>query len=491
MPSSLKDSSFRLLIIDDNPAIHDDIRKILQPNTPNFDALDALESELFGREVDTPKGPEFEIDSAYQGKEGYEKIVDAIQGNRPYSLAFVDMRMPPGWDGIETITRIWRDDPFIQVVICTAYSDHSWSDIVERLGQNDRFLILKKPFDSIEIVQTVHALTHKWMLHNQVQLKINHLKEQIMRRSKALEEVNIQLKNEIAERERTEADLRLAQKLEAIGQLAAGIAHEINTPMQFVGDNIHFLADGFEDLRALLGVYQEACREFTLQNGEEQVLTRLKEAEQSMELEYLDEEIPAAFEGALHGITRVSNIVRAMKEFSHPDLKQMKPSDLNEAVKNTLIVARNEYKYVADIEADYEEMPPVVCYLGDLQQVFLNLIINAAHAIGESCKDTGKRGLIRLQTRNMGDMVQIIVSDNGCGIPLKERSRVFDPFFTTKNIGKGTGQGLAIAYKIVVEKHGGTIKFESEEGVGTTFYVTLPVNGQEGNKKSEKITRSN
>jgi signal transduction histidine kinase len=177
----------------------------------------------------------------------------------------------------------------------------------------------------------------------------------------------------------------------------------------------------------------------------------------------------------VEGLGRVATLVRSMKEFAHPDQKQKAPADLNRAIASTLTIARNEYKYVADIETDYGELPPVPCHIGELNQVFLNLIVNAAHAIESAIHGTDRRGLIRVETRREDDLVRVSISDSGTGIPEEIRNRIFDPFFTTKDVGRGTGQGLAIARSVVVDKHAGTLTFDSELGRGTTFHVRLGV----------------
>ncbi|MEZ4699125.1 MAG: PAS domain S-box protein [Rhodothermales bacterium] len=282
---------------------------------------------------------------------------------------------------------------------------------------------------------------------------------------------------DVTERKMLEAQLGQAQKLESIGQLAAGIAHEINTPIQYIGDNIRFLQD------AVGSIYPLAERLDTLleQAGEGSLspdtIAAERAALEAADLDYLLEETPKAISQSLEGINHVANIVAAMKEFSHPGSEDKKYIDLNHAIETTLTIARNEWKYVAELETDLSpDLPLVPCLPGELNQVVLNLIVNAAHAIEDVVGPDGlTKGRIAISTRRIGESVEIRVQDTGAGIPADIQQRVFDPFFTTKPVGKGTGQGLAIAYAVIVDKHGGSLDFVTEERVGTTFIITLPL----------------
>jgi PAS domain S-box-containing protein len=312
------------------------------------------------------------------------------------------------------------------------------------------------------LMQTVHR--HKDGSTHPVEVSIKHVK---LDRSYWLGVVR-----DITDRQR----LQQSQKLESIGQLAAGIAHEINTPTQYVGDNVRFLGDAFHELTRLLGGYVERLQTAKGSALPGEVVQDFLRAAEDSDLSYLLEEIPKAIAQTQEGVSRVSKLVGAMKEFSHPGTKEKILLNLNHAIESTITVARNEWKYVAEVETDYDpSLPPVSCLAGEFNQVILNLIVNAAHAIAESIDQGGpSRGKIRVQTRDLPEWAEIRIQDTGSGIPEKIRGRIFDPFFTTKEIGKGTGQGLSIARSVVVDKHGGTIHFESEQGMGTTFIIRLP-----------------
>jgi two-component system, NtrC family, sensor kinase len=286
---------------------------------------------------------------------------------------------------------------------------------------------------------------------------------------------------DISERKLIHDQLSQAQKLESIGQLAAGIAHEINTPAQYVGDNTQFIKDSLGDLFGAFTKYHQlvaAAKEGPLSSG---LIAEVEAAAEEADTDYLISEIPPAIENALEGIERISSIVQALKEFAHPGVKEKTHANINHCLETTIIVARNEYKYVADLHTDLmPHLPEVWCRPNELNQVFLNLIVNAAHAIADfRPDDNAPKGRITVRTRMDGDNAVVVeIEDTGAGIPDVIRDRVFDPFFTTKVVGKGTGQGLAIARSIVVDKHGGTLRFESEVGVGTTFFIQLPIDNR-------------
>lgn len=279
-----------------------------------------------------------------------------------------------------------------------------------------------------------------------------------------------------------ERELAQAQKLESIGQLAAGIAHEINTPTQFVGDNIRFLSDSFTDIGRVIEQYERLLSAAKTGDCPHDLIETCEAANVGADLAYLVDEIPKALLQSAEGIDRVAKIVRAMKEFAHPGADDKVPADINKAIESTVTVARNEWKYVADLETKLDPALPLVpCLVGEFNQVVLNMIVNATHAIADAVRGTGKKGTITISTARAGEFAEIRIADSGTGIPDSIRSKIFDPFFTTKDVGKGTGQGLAIARSVVVNKHGGTIVVESEMGKGTTFLIRLPFNASSGN----------
>ena len=294
----------------------------------------------------------------------------------------------------------------------------------------------------------------------------------------AVAERTADLEAEMARRARMELELRQAQKLEAVGQLASGIAHEINTPIQYVGDSLYFLRQAFSDVMRLTQAYAHLLTDLRLENGA--AANAVRELAEEIDVPALGTEVPAAFERSAEGTRQVASIVRAMKTFAHASVEKA-PMDLNAAIRNTLIVARNEYKYVAEVETELGYIPDVVCNASGIRQVLLNLVVNAAHAIADSGCNVERRGAIRISTARRSDDVIVSIADTGTGIPEEIRERIFEPFFTTKEPGRGSGQGLAISRRIVAQ-HGGKLWFRSEPGRGTAFFIELPIHALENSK---------
>lgn len=287
---------------------------------------------------------------------------------------------------------------------------------------------------------------------------------------------------DVTDRRVLEEQLRQAQKLEAIGQLAAGIAHEINTPTQFVGHNIRFLKDSWEAMAEFLnfcGALQSECGAGSISREH---LQQFSELHQKCDLEYLLKNIPTAIDHSLEGVNRVAKIVKGFKEFSHPSSEEKRVISLNQSIETTISVSKHEWKYCADMVTALDpDLPMVPCLVGEFNQVILNLIVNSAHAISSDIEKNGNekngtaKGTITISTRREDEWARVSVADTGGGIPVEIRSRIFEPFFTTKEIGKGTGQGLALAHAAIVNRHQGQLWFESEMGVGTTFFIRLPL----------------
>ncbi len=313
-----------------------------------------------------------------------------------------------------------------------------------------------KPFIMAEMGPTeIRALAGR------LRVLVHSLEEQVSQRTQALRTKADELEQEMLQRKELETQLVHAQKMEAVGQLAAGIAHEINSPSQFVNDNVTFLRDAVKELLAAV-------------SGEGEV-------PDEKELEFLRENAPESVEQALQGMERITTIVKSMKNFAYRDAaSEKKPQNLNQAITATSVVATNEWKYHAELELDLDQYLPLVpCNIGEINQVILNLIVNAAHAIRDS-KSEGEKGLIVVSTKQYDQYVVITIQDNGGGIPEQVQGKIFEPFFTTKDVGVGTGQGLAIAHNVITKSHGGNIWFETEQGKGTTFFIRLSLGATQG-----------
>ena len=553
-PSSMPAAN-RILIVDDNETIHADFRKILAPTATADASLRDAEKLLFGGAAEPASSavPVYQIDSASQGQEGLQMVEQAADEGRPYALAFVDVRMPPGWDGIETVARIWEKHPDLPVVICTAYSDYSWSEMMSRLGHSDNLVVLRKPFEAVEVLQLAHSLTHKWLLARQIRAHIEELDGLVQSRTRSLQETNealrqseerfaksfhsnpvplllsdaaagrpvdvnqsfllltgfkreevlgqppealklfvspeiereirdaaqakrtvrnrqtefrardggnftalvstepLELQNQphqlmslqdITERINMEGQLRQAQKMEAVGQIAAGIAHDFN--------NILAVIQGHAELQLSAG------------NPDESLLESLQEISQAA--------------------NRAASLTRQLLAFSRKQMLRPRPLNLPELLTN---LGKMLHRIIGEnIRLHFqcaEDLPAVLADQVNLEQIVINLAVNARDAMPRGGPLTITAELVVVDARHKeqhpealtGTFVKLSVADEGMGMDPTVRRKIFEPFFTTKAIGKGTGMGLATVYGIV-KQHQGWIEVESEPGIGSTFKVYLP-----------------
>jgi len=308
----------------------------------------------------------------------------------------------------------------------------------------------------------LHARSHAEL----IQVKES-IEEEVLVKSAALQDSSVA-------REQLQFELLQAQKLESVGRLASGIAHEINTPIQYVTDSVYFVEEAVGELFGLLDKL-DAMNDIVLSPEKKLMVGNwIKCLTQDTDIDYLRDNLPKALCRSSEGLERVAEIVRSMKMFAHPDQKEMSSVDLNENIRTTLVVCRNEYKYVAEVIEDLADIPHVTCHAGEINQVFINLIVNAAHAIADNLSSNGELGKITIQTRKKDGNVLVSISDSGCGIPEENMNNIFEPFFTTKEVGKGTGQGLAVVHSAMA-KLGGEVSVESRVGEGTTFFLTIPI----------------
>jgi two-component system, NtrC family, sensor kinase len=401
------------------------------------------------------------VDVASSGREACELIEMAVAQHCPYSVLVIDRAMPV-WDGFTSIEHAWTADPDLQVVLCTG-TDCSPGEIERRIGRSDAFLVVRKPIDQLELVQATRTLATKRRLTERVRERMDDLEQTVRVRTE-------ELAGERSLREQMENEMRLTQRLDAMGQLAAGIAHEINSPVQYVGDNAAFIRECSDDLLA----YIDALRAMVAKQPALQA--ELAEHDQQLDLDYLRTELPNATESLQKGVKRIGTIVGAIRELSHPGGTEQEPADLNRALQSALEVTTNAYRYHCDVDCQLAPLPPVTCHITELGQVFVNLIVNAAHAM--ESPDRRVRGKLGLRSRVDGEHAVIEVSDTGTGIPETIQARIFEPFFTTKKVGQGTGQGLAIARAIIVERHGGELTFATSPQ-GTTFSIRIPLHARE------------
>jgi signal transduction histidine kinase len=431
-----EEQAHRILVIDDNPNIHKDFQTILLDEEDSSD-LNDLRTEVFGKGASSEAvvTSVYQLDFASQGKEGYEKVEQACAEGRPYQVIFVDMRMPPGWDGLETIEQIWQIDKNVQAVICTAYSDYSWGEITERLGRSDNLLILKKPFDSAEVAQLASSLTEKWILARRASLKTEQLEQMVAERTNELTNANEQLKKEVVERQ--EAQQRQDELLKAVDNVnkelkdfASIVSHDLKAPLR--------------GIKALATWILDDCSERLGKEANEQLNMLLGRVDRMYEL--------------IDGVFRYSRAGRTEEHPLRVDLNKFVPEiiDMLSPPENIEITIENK-------------LPIIECEETRIMQLFQNLLNNAIKYMDKP------NGQIRVGCVEEDGFWKFNVADNGPGIEEKHFERIFKMFQALQVTDKseGTGVGLAITKKIA-EMCGGKIWVESQVGKGSTFFFTLP-----------------
>jgi signal transduction histidine kinase len=441
----------KILVVDDNPDIHSDFEAILVPEA-SAENLDRLEAEIFGSPR-RPSGPthQYLLSFALQGKQALEMVNDALAADDPYHLAFVDMRMPPGWNGLDTIERIWQSDPDLQIVLCTAYSDYSWEEIEQRLHRTDNLLILKKPFDVSEVAQMASTLTRKWILLKTSQLKQEELERLVEERTRDLQETNRQLEEEIKERRRLQKQLIRSQKMEAIGTLAAGVAHDLN--------NILAGIVSYPDL-----LLQQVDPN-SMMHRQLQLIQKTG--------------------------YKAAAIVQDMLTLGRRAVISQDEIDLESVVSDFMVSPEwsktQSFHPKVRIQTRFE--PGLFCLVGSEVQVtkaLMNLVSNAAEAMPEGgtiiiglSRRKLDQNLVGYESVPPGSYLVLSVADTGPGIDAKDMEHIFEPFYTKKKMGcSGTGLGLAVVWG-TVRDHKGFIDLTSSKSKGTRFDLYFPDTGLE------------
>ena len=566
-PNPIVTGNNRILVIDDNSEIHGDFRKVLGPPAPVNGALDNVMAEFFGPIATAEVASDFQLDSAFQGREGLEMVVRAIAEGRPYAMAFVDVRMPPGWDGIETIMRIWEIDASIQVVICTAYSDYSWQDIIEKLGKSDRLVILKKPFDSIEVLQLAHALTEKWLLTNQVRHKLDDLNHLVNERTRALHESNAQLKQEMAERELAQEALKVSEERlakafdvsplpvailrmgdhgciefnrafltatgceshELLGRSLwdAGVALDPVSKLEAVdlltrGERVceracHLVSKTGEERAALLWIerFELAAGPHLLAvvqdvSEHRKLETQLRQSQKMEAIGHLaagvahdlnnlltvvgghtslqlakatlDSDVAWSLRQVQGAGERAAALTRQLLAFSRKQVMEKKVVSLCDVIQNVASMLRRLIPETIALTFDHPPaLPPIYADVCNLEQIIVNLVVNARDAmpgggsiaVRTDAAEVTAAQAARSPEARAGHFTRLTVTDTGEGMSRETLAHIFEPFFTTKPVGKGTGMGLATVIGII-QQHEGWIEVESQPGRGTTFLIYLP-----------------
>jgi len=429
-----RDANRRILLVDDQAQIHEDYRKILAPADLAGEEFAALEAGFFGESTPAAAAVPYAIDSAYQGREALDLVGRARAEDDPYALAFVDVRMPPGWDGIETTHRIREVDPELQVVICTAYADYDWEDIHRQFGPSDFLLFLRKPFDAIEVSQLASTLTEKWILARQAAMKLEEMEQLVSVRTADLQAA-------LADLRRAQAQIIHSEKLASLGKLVAGLAHELNSPLGA-------LLSGSDLTRRSLAILER------LETADEPVRRALAALRSSSQ-------------GVAQAAERLAELVGGLKRFARLDQADIQEADVRELLDTTItVMCRGRGEGIALVR-EYADVPRILCFPGQLNQLFLALIRNAVQAMGEE-------GVLTLRTEPLGrGGVRVQVADTGPGIPPEKVADLFDPGFQAGADRIRMGWGLVTAAQIA-EQHGGTISVASEVGHGAVFTVELP-----------------
>ena len=574
---TVESSNQRILIIDDNSSIHEDIRKILGVQATEDEALDTEAAGLFGMEHEALGEVAFEIDSAYQGQEGLAMAQRALEEGRPYAMAFVDVRMPPGWDGIETISRIWKMYPELQIVICTAYSDYSWEEMIRQVGKTDNLVILKKPFDNVEVLQLAHTLTRKWALSHRLQCHLEGLDQLVARRTEELQKTNARLLEEMQEREHAQAELRVSEERfskafkaspipMAIQSLASDRYLDVNdaflavtgyqrleiishTPGELslcTAPDLH--AHLLEELRQKRSVRnleltiqsrtgeQREClvsaEAFTLGTVPVALVAALDVSEQrrlekqlrhtqkldavgqlaagiahdfnniltvilghtglQLAAANLDEDMADSLRQMTQAGERAAALTRQLLAFSRKQITQPQVLRLNHVMGNLRDILSRVIGEHITLRCEFPtEIPPIYADEGSIEQIVMNLVVNARDAMPNGGQITVSvedvevvaAHLSRNAQARVGRYVCLCISDNGCGMSAETLSHMFEPFFTTKEVGKGTGLGLATVHGIVTQQ-GGWVEVVSKQNAGSTFKVFIPVSEKEENGKA-------
>ena len=565
-PLTSQPNNHRILIIDDNPSIHEDFRKILGPADAKLaEKLDATEASLFGDQAGSSSAQNFRIDSAFQGQEGLEKVRAACAEGAPYAVAFVDVRMPPGWDGIETISRIWKEFPDLQIVICTAYSDYSWDEIAKSVGNTDKMLVLKKPFDNVEVLQMAHALSKKWQLTQMGRKQMEELDALVNQRTAELRAANARLTGEVAERAAAEEALRRSEERFSKAFHSSPVPMAIQRPegkacldanmsfLELVGasreavlaGSTTFWADestptvlrqelaarhAVRNLAATIRTTSDETREvlvaaenLELGNAPYHLLilqditdrVRLEnELRQAQKMEAvgrlaagvahdfnniltvilgntstqlrnprLDKKLTGSLTQVQRAAERATALTRQLLAYSRKQIIQRRALALNEVVEQTVAMLRRLIgEHIALDMQLAPDLPPIFADASNVEQVIMNLALNARDAMPDGGKLTlattrveiDKASRARNPESQLGPYICLAVKDTGYGMDAATVGRIFEPFFTTKDPGQGTGMGLATVYG-VLKQHGGWIEVDTAPGRGTTIRTFFPL----------------